>query len=86
MTWDTRQDLAAYFTWKQVALWFLSLALRLAETQLRVVHVASSRRVRREEAEDGWVNIMGCVGSFYPKITISSVLDAMDIVVFCLDL
>jgi hypothetical protein len=39
---DTRRDLAACFTWKQVGLEFRSLASRLTETQRRVVHVAPS--------------------------------------------
>jgi hypothetical protein len=45
MVWDTRRDLAACFTWKQVGLRFFSLASKLAETRLRVVHVAPSRRL-----------------------------------------
>jgi hypothetical protein len=39
---DMRRDLAACFTWKQVGIGFTSLALRLVETRLWVVHVASS--------------------------------------------
>jgi hypothetical protein len=41
-TWDTRRDLEACFAWKQVTLGFLSLALRLAETWWRIVHVTPS--------------------------------------------
>jgi hypothetical protein len=44
--------------------------------------VASSRRLRREEVEDGHVDVMSCVGPFYPKIVISSVLGPRGIVVF----
>jgi hypothetical protein len=33
MAWDTHQDLAACFVWKQVELWFLNLASRLAKVQ-----------------------------------------------------
>jgi hypothetical protein len=80
--WDTRQDLAAYIAWKQVVLGFSSLALRLTKARLRVVHVASSWRLRREEAEDGWVDTMGCVRTFYPKIAFSNVLDPRRISVF----
>jgi hypothetical protein len=61
---------------------FPSLALRLPEARLQVVHVASSQRLRREEAEDGRVDAMSYVGHFYPKIIISSVLDSRGIVVF----
>jgi hypothetical protein len=47
-----------------------------------MVHVASLWRLRREEVEDGQVDAMGCVGPFYPKIIVSSVLDFMGIIVF----
>jgi hypothetical protein len=70
------------FTWKQITLGFLSFALRLAEARLRVVHVASLRRLCREEAEDRRVDATGCVGPFYPKIDVSSVLCPRGIVVF----
>jgi hypothetical protein len=78
---DTRQDLAACFAWKQVGLGFPSLASRLAEARLRVVHVAWSRRLRQDEAEDGRVDATGCVGPFYPKIIIFYVLGPRGIVV-----
>jgi hypothetical protein len=70
-TWGTRRDLAACFIWEQVTLEFLILALRLVKAWLHVVHVASSWRLYREKAKDGWVNVTGCVRSFYPKITVS---------------
>jgi hypothetical protein len=79
---DTRQDLAACFTWKQVGLEFPSLASRLVQARLPVVHVESSRRSRGVKAEDGWVDEMGCVGPFYPKNTIFIVLGPNGIVVF----
>jgi hypothetical protein len=82
MAWDTHRDLVACFAWKQVTLGFSSLVVRLAEARLQVVHVASSRRLRREKAKDGWVDAIGCVGPFYPKIVIFSVLGPMGIVVF----
>jgi hypothetical protein len=82
MTWDTCKDIATCFTSKQVVLGFSSLALRLTEALLRVVHVTLSRRLRREEAEDGWINATGCVGPFYPKIVVSSVLGSRGTVVF----
>jgi hypothetical protein len=46
------------------------------------MHVASSQRLRREEVEDGLVDATGCVGLFYPKITVSNVLGRRGIVVF----
>jgi hypothetical protein len=67
MAWDMHQDLVACFTWKQVGLGFLSLTSRLAEARRWVVHVVPSQRLRRVQAEDGWVDAMGCVGSFYPE-------------------
>jgi hypothetical protein len=42
MVRDTRQDLVACFTWKQVALGFPSLAIRLTDARLWVVYVALS--------------------------------------------
>jgi hypothetical protein len=68
--WDTRRDLAVCFGWTQVALGFSSQTLRLAEARLRVVHVASSQRLRRVEVEDERVNAIDCVEPFYPKIVI----------------
>jgi hypothetical protein len=40
MPWDTRQDLATCFAWKQVTLGFPSPASRLVEARRWVVHVA----------------------------------------------
>jgi hypothetical protein len=61
---------------------FFSLASRLVETQRWVVHIASLRRLRRVEAEDGWVDTTDCVGPSYAKNVISSVLGHRDIIVF----
>jgi hypothetical protein len=36
------------------------------------------------EAEDGWIDAMGCVGALYPKIIVFSILCARDNLVFCL--
>jgi hypothetical protein len=52
MTWDTRRDLVACFAWKQVRLGFPSLASRLMEARRRVVHMAPSCRLRRDQVED----------------------------------
>jgi hypothetical protein len=49
---------------------------------MRMVHVASSRRLRRAEAEDGWIDAMCCVGPFYPNFTVFYVLDIMSILLF----
>jgi hypothetical protein len=48
----------------------------------QMVHMASSRRLRRVEAEDEQVNAMGCVGPFYPKFTTFYVLCPRGILVF----
>jgi hypothetical protein len=68
MAWNTRRDLAACLTWKQLMLGFPSQASRLAKAQQRVMHMASSRRLHRVEVEDGRVNETGSVGPLYPKI------------------
>jgi hypothetical protein len=39
-----------------------------------VVHVTSSWRSRGDEVEDIWVNVMGCIGLFYPNFTVFIVL------------
>jgi hypothetical protein len=49
---------------------FSQFASKLAEARCRVVHVALSRRLRRDQVEDGRVNVMDCVGAFYPKIAV----------------
>jgi hypothetical protein len=43
-----------------------------------MVHVASSRRSRGDEAEDGWVDAMGCIGLFYPNFVVFVVLGRKD--------
>jgi hypothetical protein len=47
-----------------------------------VVHVAPSLRLRRVEAEDGWIDAMGCVGPYYPYFIIFYVLCFRGILVF----
>jgi hypothetical protein len=49
--------------------------LKLAEERRQLVHVASSRKSHRDEAEDGWVNATGCIRLFYPNFAIFFVLD-----------
>jgi hypothetical protein len=80
--WGTCRDLADCFAWKQVGLEFPNLASRLVEARLQVVYVASTRRSRGFEAEDGRVNATCCVEPFYPKIDVLIVLGPKGIVVF----
>jgi hypothetical protein len=40
----------------------------------QIMHVASSWRSRGDEAEDGWVDAMSCIGLFYPNFAIFIVL------------
>jgi hypothetical protein len=47
-----------------------------------VVHIASLRRLRQDEAEDGWVDTTDCVGPFYLKIIVFIVLCHMTSLVF----
>jgi hypothetical protein len=77
-----RQGLVACFASKQVALGFSSLALRLAEARRRVMHVAPSRRLHRDQVEDRLVDATGCVGPCYPYFIVFYVLGYRDIVVF----
>jgi hypothetical protein len=74
LTWDTCRDLAACFGVKQVGLEFPTPASRLVNARWWVVHVTSSPRLCRDEAEDGRVDAMNYVGSFYHKITVFYVL------------
>jgi hypothetical protein len=77
-----RRDLAACIAWKQVVLWFLSLVSRLAEARRRVVHVAPSWRLCRNQVDDGRVDAMGCVGSCYAYFAVFFVLGPRGIIVF----
>jgi hypothetical protein len=45
------------------------------------VHVAPSWRLRRRQVEDGRVDVMGCVGPYYPTFVDFNVLGPRDIVV-----
>jgi hypothetical protein len=83
---DTRQDLVACFSWKQVTLGFLSLALRLVGARRQVVHVTPSQRLHRDQVEDERVDAMDCVRPYYPYFVVFYVLCLMGIVVFCLSL
>jgi hypothetical protein len=50
------------------------------------MHVASWWRSREDEAEDGWVHAMGCIGLFYPNFTVFIILGPRGIIVFWLGL
>jgi hypothetical protein len=82
MAWDTHRDLAACFTWKQVTLGFPSLVSRLVEARRRVVHVAPSWRLRRDQVENGRVDAMGCIRPCCPYFAIFYVLGPRGIIVF----
>jgi hypothetical protein len=45
---------------------------------VQMVHVASSRRSREDEAEDERVDVTGCIGLFYPNFAIFIVLGHKD--------
>jgi hypothetical protein len=51
-----------------------------------MVHVASSRRLRRTEAENGRVDVMGCIKLLYPNFIVFYILDPRNILVFCLSI
>jgi hypothetical protein len=50
-----------------------------------MVHVASSRRSRENEAKDRRVDATGCIKLFYPYFVIFAVLGPRGISVFCMD-
>jgi hypothetical protein len=52
----------------------------------QMVHVASSCRSRGDEAEDGRVDLTGCIRLFYPNFTIFIILGPKGNIVFWLGL
>jgi hypothetical protein len=56
--------------------------LKIGGGATRTVHVASSRRLHRVEAKDGWIDAMSCIGPFYPNFTVFYVLGPRGILVF----
>jgi hypothetical protein len=60
MARDTHRDLVACFARKQDALGFPSLASRLVQARRRVVHVAPSWRLHRDQVEDGRIIVTLC--------------------------
>jgi hypothetical protein len=82
MTWGTRRDLAACFTWKQVGLEFPSLPQnwwRRDGGWCTWHHHGGC--VEMKLKTDG---SMGYIGSCYPYFVVFIVLGHMDILVFCL--
>jgi hypothetical protein len=47
-----------------------------------MVHVSSLRRLHRDQVEDGWVDVMGCVGPGCSCFVIFFILSPRGIVVF----
>jgi hypothetical protein len=47
-----------------------------------MVHMASSWRLRRVKAEDGWVDVMGYIRPFYPNFVVFYLLGPRGILVF----
>jgi hypothetical protein len=46
--------------------------------------VTPSRRLRRNQVEDGWIDAMGCIRPYYPYFDVFYVLGSRDIIVFSL--
>jgi hypothetical protein len=59
-------------------------SLKTTREKAQMVHVTSSRRSHRNEAEDGWVDATGCVRLFYPNFVIFIVLGHKDSLVISL--
>jgi hypothetical protein len=51
-----------------------------------MVHMVSLQRLRRCQVEDGWVDVTGCIGPYYPCFIVFFVLGPSYILVFCLSL
>jgi hypothetical protein len=52
------------------------------QSGLKLCYVTLSRRLRRDQVKDGWVDAIGCVRPCYPYFIVSYVLVPMSIVVF----
>jgi hypothetical protein len=57
-------------------------ASKLADERLWMVHTTSSRRSHEDKAEDGWVDVIGCIRLFYPYFAVFIVLSHRDILIF----
>jgi hypothetical protein len=53
-------------------------SLKIGAGAAQMVHVASSQQSRGDEAKDGRIDVMGCIGLFYPNFTIFVVLGHTD--------
>jgi hypothetical protein len=60
--------------------------LKTSRGAAQMVHVASSRRSREDEAKDEWVNAMSYIGLFYANFAIFIVLGPKGNLVFWLGL
>jgi hypothetical protein len=56
--------------------------LKTGGSATQMVHMTSSWRLHSTEGEDGWVDVMSCVGPFYPNFIIFYVLGHRSILVF----
>jgi hypothetical protein len=61
-------------------------ASKLVEKQRCVVHLASSQKSCEDEAEDGYVDAMGCIELFYPYFIVFVVLIPRGILIFWMGL
>jgi hypothetical protein len=61
---------------------FSQFGSKLVNVRRRVVHVAASRRLRRDQVKDRRVDVTGCVGPRYPYFTVFHVLCLRGIVIF----
>jgi hypothetical protein len=50
--------------------WVSQSSLKTGVGAAQMVHVTSSSRSCGDEAKDGWVDAMGCIGLFYPNFAI----------------
>jgi hypothetical protein len=57
-------------------------ASKLAEVRRRVVRVAPSWRLHRNQVEDGWVDATCCVRPCYPCVAIFFIIGPMSVLVF----
>jgi hypothetical protein len=60
--------------------------LKTGRGAAQMAHMASSRRSRGDEAEDGGDDAMGCIRLFYPNFVVFIVLGPRGILVFWLGL
>jgi hypothetical protein len=48
------------------------------------MHVAPSQRLHRSQVEDEWVDVIGCIGTYYPYFVVFILLGPRGIVVISL--